>query len=167
MNAPLIHTRQGGLMRLVDVLVTLLAWAGFLYLFARGVLAMLHYQGSDVESRLVLLHATFDTLGWYLVIALFNASVLAAWAIYNQIRRRVERRGKIPALDDGKLLASFRLTPQLLRTLRSGQVIVVHNDEQGGIADVVVRTIPGMLPHPSPANDALGQRRGQGANLRA
>lgn len=154
-------------MRLVDVLVTLLAWAGFLYLFARGILAMLRYQGPGMASRLELLHATVDTLGWYFVIALFNASVLAAWAIYNQIRRRVERRGKIPPLDDDKLSASFRLTPQLLRALRSGQVIVVHNDEQGGIDDVVARSLPGMLPHPGPANDALGQRRGQGANLRA
>lgn len=163
MNGPLIHTRQGGLMRLVDVLATLLAWAGFLYLFARGILAMMRYQGPDVASRLELLHATIDTLGWYIVIALFNASVLATWAIYNQIRRRVERRGKIPALDDDKLSASFRLTPQLLRALRSGQVIVVHNDEHGGIADVVARTIPGMLPHSGPANDALGQ----GAHQRA
>lgn len=167
MMGPLIHTRQGRLMRLLDVLVTLVAWCGFLYLFVRGVLAVLRYQGPDMASRLELIHATFDTLGWYLVIAIFNASVLAAWALYNQIRRRVERRGKIPALDDDKLSASFRLTPQLLRALRSGQIIVVHNDEHGGIADVVARGMPGMLPHPGPANDALGQRRGQGAHLRA
>ena len=167
MKGPLIHTRQGRLMRLVDLLVTLIAWFGFLYLFVRGVLAVLRYQGPDVAARLELLHATFDTLGWYLVVAIFNASVLAAWAIYNQIRRRVERRSKIPALDDEKLSASFRLTPQLLRALRTNQVIVVHNDDHGGIADVVVRSVPGMVPHPGPANDALGQRRGQGAHLRA
>lgn len=167
MKGTLIHTRQGRLMRLVDLFVTLLAWAGFLYLFVRGIVAMLQYQGPGMSSRLELLHATIDTLGWYLVIAIFNACVLATWAIYNQIRRRVERRGKIPALDDEKLSASFRLTPQLLRTLRSNQVIVVHNDEHGGIADVVARSVPGMVPHPGPANDALGQRRGQGAHQRA
>lgn len=74
------------------------------------------------------------------------------------MRRRVERRGKIPALDDAGLSASFDLTPQLLRALRSGQIVQVRNDEHGGIADVLAWGNPAMPAQPSPANDPRRQR---------
>lgn len=155
MNGPLIHTRQGRLPRAVDAAVTLVAWAGFLYLFYRGVAAMLQAPSVDWSARMLALRSTLDTLLWYGVIAAGNAAVLAAWALYNQIRRRVERRSVIPALDDGKLSASFHLTPELLQALRSHQVIVVHNDEQGGIADVMPRCVPGAWTS-SPVETTLG-----------
>ncbi len=167
MKGPLIHTRQGRWMRFVDVVVTLLAWAGFLLLFGRGIYGILQHQGLTVASRLQTFLATADTLMGYLVIAGINAGVLATWALYNQIRRRVERRGKIPALDDDKLAASFQLTPQLLHSLRSQRVIVVHHNEHGGIAGVEARDTPDMGWHPDPANDALSQSSGQSRSLRA
>ncbi|CAN7198226.1 MULTISPECIES: poly-beta-1,6-N-acetyl-D-glucosamine biosynthesis protein PgaD [unclassified Acidovorax] len=143
MNGPLIHTRQGRLPRLVDAAVTLVAWAGFLFLFYRGVAAMVQVPSLDLTARFDALRSTVDTLLWYGVIAAFNAAVLAGWALYNQIRRKVERRSVIPALDDSQLSASFHLTPELLQAMRSNQVIVVHNDEHGGIADVMPRCVPG------------------------
>lgn len=167
MKGPLIHTRQGRWMRFVDVVVTLLAWAGFLLLFGRGIYGILQHQGLTVASRLQTFLATADTLMGYLVIAGVNAGVLATWALYNQIRRRVERRGKIPALDDAKLAVSFQLTPQLLHSLRSQRVIVVHHNEHGGIAGVEARAAPEMGSHPDPANDAVGQSSSHGGSLRA
>jgi len=155
MNGPLIHTRQGLLPRVVDAAVTLLAWAGFLYLFYRGVAAMVQVPSLDIAVRFEALRSTVDTLLWYGVIAAFNAAVLAGWALYNQIRRKVERRSVIPALDDAKLSSSFDLTPQLLQALRSHQVIVVHNDEQGGIADVMPRCVPGAWTS-SPTEITMG-----------
>lgn len=150
MKNPLIHTRQGRVMRLVDLLATLLAWAAFFYLMARGLAAMLRYQGPSLASRLEPVLATADTLAGYVAIAGLNACVLASWALYNQVRRRVERRSPIAALDDARLSASFELTPPLLRALRSGQVIVVHNDALGGIASVVSGGGQHTLSHPPP-----------------
>lgn len=152
MSNPLIHTRQGRLMRLFDLLVTLLAWAAFFYLVGRGVFEMVRYQGPGLAARLEPLLATADTLAGYVAIAGLNACVLAGWAVYNQVRRRVERRGRIAALDDAGLAASFDLTPQLLHALRSGQIVQVRNDEHGGIADVLSwgNTAAVLLP-PVPA----------------
>lgn len=158
MKNPLIRTRQGRLMRVVDLLATLLAWTGFFYLVGRGVFEMVRYQGPGLAARLEPVIATADTLAGYVAIAGLNACVLAAWALYNQMRRRVERRGKIPALDDAGLSASFDLTPQLLRALRSGQIVKVRNDEHGGIADVLAWGNAAMPGHPSPANDPRRQR---------
>ena len=158
MKNPLIRTRQGRLMRVIDLLATLLAWAGFFYLVGRGVFEMVRYQGPGLAARLEPVLATADTLAGYVAIAGLNACVLAAWAVYNQMRRRVERRGQIPALDDAGLSASFELTPRLLGALRSGQVIVVHNDAQGGIASVLPRGEPQLLSHPGLTNGLVGER---------
>lgn len=161
MKNPLIRTRQGRLMRVVDLLATLLAWTGFLYLVGRGVFEMVRYPAPGLAVRLEPVMATADTLAGYVAIAGLNACVLAAWAFYNQMRRRVERRGQIPALDDAGLSASFDLTPQLLSALRSGQVVVVHSDPQGGIASVLPRGEPQPLPRPGLSNGLVGGRGGK------
>lgn len=137
MNGPLIHTRRAWLPRAVDAVLTLLAWAGFLYLVVRGVEAVLDLAPHSLSERLHALRMSASTLLWYLAIGACNAGVLASWALYNQIRRRVERRSAIPALDDERLSISFCLTPELLHAFRSHQVIVVHNRDDGSIADVV------------------------------
>lgn len=161
MTNPLIRTRQGRLMRLFDLLATLLAWAAFFYLVGRGVYTLVRYEGPGLAARLEPLIATADTLAGYVAIAGLNACVLAAWAVYNQMRRRVERRGQIPALDDAGLSASFDLTPQMLSALRHGQIIVVHNDPHGGIDRVLPSGAPGPLPHPVRTRSELVLGRGQ------
>ncbi len=156
MSGPLIHTRRAWLPRVVDTVLTMLAWAGFLYLVVRGVGAVLELAPYSLGERLHALRVSASTLVWYLLIGACNAGVLASWALYNQIRRRVERRSAIPALDDERLSISFCLTPELLRAFRSHQIIVVHNREDGSIADVVAGTqasgqrIPPVVHAPEP-----------------
>ena len=82
----LVRTRQNTLMWIVDVLLTLLAWGGLIWLLARGISAMLETHGGPrIEAPIF---AALNTLQVYLWIALFNAVILISWARYQQHRGR-------------------------------------------------------------------------------
>ena len=137
MTEPLIRTQQRWLLRAIDMILTLLAWAGFFYLFFTGFIAVLQKRPPVGEHlHFLFLWATIDTLAVYLLIGAVNAAVLALWAQYNFILRRVERRSAIAALDDEELIMSFNLSPDILQAMRSGPVITVHNDDHGRISSV-------------------------------
>ena len=67
----LVRTRQNTLMWIVDVLLTLLAWGGLIWLLARGISAMLETHGGPRSEAPIF--AALNTLQVYLWIALFNA----------------------------------------------------------------------------------------------
>ena len=103
----LVRTRQNTLMWIVDVLLTLLAWGGLIWLLARGISAMLETHGGPrIEAPIF---AALNTLQVYLWIALFNAVILISWARYQQHRGRkfAQRRAEANALSDQHLSESF------------------------------------------------------------
>lgn len=138
----LILTERRRWPRLVDAVVTFAAWVLFAYLFANGFIAVLQSKPSAQEHlHFGLLFATVATLATYFVIGLINALVLYVWALYNQFRRRVERRAPIPALTSEQLRSSFDLPVHLLQTLRGNQICSVHNDGDGNIVGVSVGSV--------------------------
>ena len=132
----LVRTRQNTVMWIVDVVLTLAAWAGLIWLLARGIGAMLETHGGPrIEAPIF---AALNTLQIYLWIALFNAVILVTWARYQQRKGRkfAQRRAEANALSDTHLSESFKLGAGDLEQLRKPGVLVIHNDEEGGVEEV-------------------------------
>ncbi len=132
----LVRTRQSLVMWIIDVLLTLMAWAGLIWLLARGVTSMLDTHGGPrIEAPIF---AALNTLQIYLWIALFNAVILVSWARYQQRKGRkfAQRRAQANALSDQHLSESFKLGAGDLEQLRRPGVLVIHNDEEGGVEEV-------------------------------
>ena len=154
----LVRTRQNPVMWVVDVLLTLLAWAGLIWLLARGITSMLETHGGPRLEAPIF--AALNTLQIYLWIALFNAVILISWARYQQRRGRkfAQRRLEANALSDKNLSESFKLGDGDLEQLRRPGVLVIHNDEDGGVEHVkshVSRDVerPGLSQVPGQEKD--------------
>ncbi|NVZ20919.1 poly-beta-1,6-N-acetyl-D-glucosamine biosynthesis protein PgaD [Pseudomonas costantinii] len=154
----LVRTRQNSVMWIIDVLLTLLAWGGLIWLLARGITAMLETHGGPRLDAPIF--SALNTLQVYLWIALFNAVILISWARYQQHRGRkfAQRRAEANALSDKHLSESFKLGDGELEQLRRPGVLVIHNDEEGGVEGVkshVSRDVehPGLTLVPGPGKD--------------
>lgn len=149
----LIHTSQRPLMRAIDVFLTLLAWAGLMTLLVRGLVPMLDSHGGPRVDAPIF--AALQTLQVYAWIALVNAAILIGWARYQKRRSDsfAQRRSAIALLSDKRLIESFRLEAQAFRQLQQPGVLVIHNDEEGGVHKVV--------PHgaPRPGLKVVGYRQ--------
>ena len=132
----LVRTRQHPVMWSIDVLLTLLAWAGLIWLLMRGITSMLDSHGGPRLEAPIF--AALNTLQIYLWIALFNAVLLISWARYQQRRGKqfAQRRAATKALSDHGLSESFRLAAGELEQLRRPGVLVIHNDQEGGVQAV-------------------------------
>ena len=64
--------------------------------------------------------------------------ILISWARYQQRKGRkfAQRRAEANALSDKNLSESFKLDEGELEQLRRPGVLVIHNDEHGGVEDV-------------------------------
>lgn len=132
----LIRTRQHPAFWVIDVVLTLVAWIGLGYLLMHGIESMLETHGGPRLDAPIF--AALNTLQIYLWIAVFNAVILISWARYQQHRGRqfAQRRAAANALSDKKLSESFSLEEGDLDQLRRPGVLVIHNDEEGGVAQV-------------------------------
>lgn len=136
MTHPLIVTERRLLPRLIDSLLTLIAWGGFIWLIYHGVESVLHTQSQD---GVVPFKLTFNTVVFYLLIVLVNSLLLVLWAKYNQIRFTVERRTRRDALSDQELADHFGLKPGVLEQLKQAQIAVVSYSDDGSTLDVRVK----------------------------
>ena len=132
----LIRTPQRPVMQAIDIFLTLMAWAGLVILLVRGLVPMLDSNGGPRIDAPIF--AALNTLQIYLWIALFNALILISWARYQQRRGRkfAQRRAEANALSDKHLSESFKLEDGHLEQFRKPGVLVIHNDEEGGVEDV-------------------------------
>lgn len=125
---------------LLDAVLTAIAWVGFGYLCATGILAILEETRARVGVPfLSAMLPTMGTLSVYVVVGLVNSVVLLAWALYNQFRfAGLDRRKPIPALQHDELARSFGLPPDRLEALHCAKVAIVAHEHDGTIADVYV-----------------------------
>lgn len=107
MEHPLIFTEQRKLPKFIDFVMTVAAWLGFAYLIFLGLVKALS-ENAFMGPR--PFESTLVTLALYFLIALVNGLVLILWAKYNQLRFRVERRKRRPALAAKELAVSFHIT---------------------------------------------------------
>ncbi|MGY8526084.1 poly-beta-1,6-N-acetyl-D-glucosamine biosynthesis protein PgaD [Paracidovorax citrulli] len=146
----IIHSPRSRPGWLLDALLTVLAWAGFVYLCATGLHAVLAHgqaQGPGVPFWEAML-PTMGTLTVYAVVALVNGVALLGWAVYNQYRfAGMDRRRSMPALRRDELAGSFGISPQRLDALQRAKVAVVAHEEDGAIAQVEL-TEGGSVPRP-------------------
>lgn len=149
MSQPLLFTERRLLPRIIDVLLTLIAWVGFIYLIYKGLInALAHSPYMGVRP----FFTSLDTVTFYILVALINGLVLIGWAKYNQYRFRVERRSRRPGLEHHELAESMRITPELAMELNKGRVMTVHHHENGEIEYVEVdkHIADNRLPLPTP-----------------
>ncbi len=133
MKEPLILTEQRPIPRLIDSLLTILAWVGFIYLFTMGLWIFSHH---DARLSTLPLSSELNAIALYIAIAIFNALLLIVWAKYNQRRFSIERRRHRPALTHAEIAQSFILEQALLETLRQSKVSSITYDNQGHIIDI-------------------------------
>lgn len=131
----LIFTERRLLPKIVDCLLTTVAWLGFIWLIYQGLQAVWHAQ---LQISVSLLGLTFNTLAVYVLIALVNSALLIGWAKYNQRRFRRERRRRPQALPDAQLICHFGLSPKILAELNESQIAEVHHDQDGTLLAVKV-----------------------------
>lgn len=135
MNHPLIFTERNALPRLIDSLLTLIAWAGFIWLIYHGLVSVLYPQP---ELGAASFTPTFATVVFYLLIALINTLVFVIWAKYNQLRFSTERRTRRQGLADAQLAIHFGLAEEQLEQLNQAQIAVVHYNNDEAILNVSV-----------------------------
>lgn len=149
MMQPLIFTEQRWLPRAIDIALTCLAWAGFLWLIYFGIARALAHK-PDVGPG--PFYSTLMTLLGYVAALLFNGLALIVWARYNQYRFRVERRKRRPELSQDELAASFALKREVADAMKSARVQTVYHDGSGSIdsTQITVSSQPVLLPAPKP-----------------
>lgn len=136
MSHPLIITERSLLLRLIDSLLTLIAWAGFIWLIYHGVVSVLHAQ---LQTGAMPLNLTVNTVVFYLLIVLLNSLLLVLWAKYNQVRFSTERRTRQEEMPDDQLAVHFGLTPEVLKQLHQSQIAVVNYNNDGTELEVSVK----------------------------
>ncbi|ART82241.1 poly-beta-1,6-N-acetyl-D-glucosamine biosynthesis protein PgaD [Oceanisphaera profunda] len=132
MSHPLIVTERRILPKLLDSLLTIIAWVGFIWLIYHGVVTVLHAQSEGGDP----LSLTLGTVIFYLLIALANSLLLILWAKYNQRRFRTERRIRPQELPHGQLAIQFGLTQETLEQLNQSQIVVVSYNNDGTALEV-------------------------------
>jgi len=133
----IIRTRQRPFMVLVDVVLTALAWAGLWYLLIQGLLPL--FDGHTGPRIDISFFDALNTLEVYLWVGLLNAAVLIAWARYQQRKSRGYTRRRLPApvVGDEGLSRSFKLSEENFARMRQSATMIVHNDEHGGVLEVI------------------------------
>ncbi|MBK5509625.1 poly-beta-1,6-N-acetyl-D-glucosamine biosynthesis protein PgaD [Pseudomonas sp. TH15] len=139
----IIRTRQRPFLIVIDVILTVLAWVGLLFLLIRGLWPLIetHAGGPRIDN------SAFEALGTlqiYLWVALFNAVVLISWARYQHRKSKsfAQRRLPAPVVDDHGLSKSFKLTGDRLEKLRTPGSMTIHNNQDGDISRVVTHFWP-------------------------
>lgn len=156
----LIRTQQRWLPRTIDTFLTLLAWCGMTYLLLQGIAAVIaNGQQGPRPSLGVEFLLTLDTLLIYLLVALAIGVALLAWAKYHEYRAAWrQRRVRVPNVCERGLSRSFQVSLAILDCLRTQQVLILHNNEQGALAAVVFPETALRLPAPALALPATALR---------
>lgn len=146
----IIRTRQRPFLMVVDVVLTILAWIGLVYLLARGLMPMVDsHAGPRIN---VSLFDALTTLQFYAWVAVINAVLLISWARYRQRRhRQYPPRLPAPVVDSQRLSERFKLSDETFAQMRQSGIVIVHNDEEGGISHVTTkffRIATPDQPHP-------------------
>lgn len=140
MAKTLIYTERRFLPKLLDGLLTLLAWAGFIWLIYYGLAKVLEVH-PNIGPRPVGL--ALGTIAIYLLVAVFNTAILIIWAKYNQKRFKVERRNRREPMSDGELIGHFSVDPGLYQKMQQAKVSVINHCGKGKVCDVVVNSYSG------------------------
>lgn len=147
-----------------NVVLTLLAWAVWIYLFLPALVVvsqLLGYTQFPFGLRLPLSAGADDTILTLIVYAFLvmaAGGLLLAWATYNLVRFRLcERRRGVATADIHDPEGNAYVSKRALRRLRACQIAWLDHDERGGIVDVRPRlTLAAATADTSRPHGAVG-----------
>lgn len=149
-NNSLILTEHRVLPRLFDVVLTLLAWLGFLFFLYVNLLQQLTGRSSSYWD---ILSASFSTVLLYLLAAVLNGWLLILWYQYNRRQSHAERHGKLSSLRSDELARSFNVAPQIIAEMNQYNLLTVYHDHIGRIISLKNdQQYPDALLLPSPGS---------------
>lgn len=134
----IVRSQRSGLRRGIDWVLTLLAWFLFLFLFIKGIWAVGTNQVNGIDmpfmSRAL---PSVDTLSIYALAMLLQALLLLVWALYNWTRFHGKtRRSSASSLGDDKLSRSYGINRNMLQSLQSSSISVIHHTPDGNISAI-------------------------------
>lgn len=148
----------------LDVVLTCIAWVGFIYLLVRGLQAALLRKDADgFEMPLIQqLLPTLNDISAYIVVILVQGLILLSWARYNSYRfRGKQRRIAIQPLSDENLIADYGIAAESLQALRQQTISVIEHTYNGSIAkisaDPHIFTVPQIHAPAPPSLTTLGK----------
>ena len=119
---------------ILDVVITIFAWIGFIYLvvsgFVRNIFNTYHLP---VKSSIP---DSINSLLVYCFIMSILASILIGWAFYNKRRFRVERRNRRKEINFETLAESFDVDLNVLEALQTNKSSRIHHDHGAKITKV-------------------------------
>ena len=125
-SQPIIITEPRLSIRIVDSILTLIAWGGFLYLIIHEYQQLFSRQYRPEVSPVI-------TLLNYFLFALIYVLLFILWAKYNQLFFSRERRKRKVMPSQEKLAKSFDISIVELEKLESHRVIKVFHSASGEI----------------------------------
>ncbi|MGB3837436.1 poly-beta-1,6-N-acetyl-D-glucosamine biosynthesis protein PgaD [Castellaniella sp.] len=131
----IIKTPRSCVFAAIDMVLTALAWLGFLYLFGDGIISILQGDTTGLEVPLVSrLLPQMHSLVIYAIVGGSLGILLFLWADYNANRfRRLDRRKAPVVLPYESLAASFGINLAQVQTLHSSQTIRIQHTDDGRI----------------------------------
>lgn len=132
----IIKTKRPASIFVVDTVITAVAWVAFIYQFTKGVVFLLSkHPGVPLGSFYgVTLSPTTLTLLVCTAVCLFNATLVYAWARYQNGRREHSVVRHMPQELASDILADhFSLSTKQLDDVRDSRVTVVYHSPAGGI----------------------------------
>uniref|UniRef100_UPI00333E4951 poly-beta-1,6-N-acetyl-D-glucosamine biosynthesis protein PgaD n=1 Tax=Castellaniella defragrans TaxID=75697 RepID=UPI00333E4951 len=136
----IISTGRSAAGFLLDMFLTVLGWAGLVYLLFGGW-AVAIMQGSDHDSResvWSIFLPTAGTLTIYALIAAASAAILIIWSSYNHWRfAGLDRRKPMTPIGATELAASFSLAPDDVMDLNAMKAATIHHDENGMVISIL------------------------------
>ena len=122
--------------RFLDGLITVMLWAGYLYLMRHalsvvlsyfGVLAPWGLQWSDISVPPLV-----TNIRTYALIVLVNGAIFISWALYNKFMFGYRgRRRRSDPVTPAQMSAHFLLTEAQVDACRSAKRIVMVHDQSG------------------------------------
>ncbi|OUI80121.1 hypothetical protein HK12_10030 [Acetobacter orientalis] len=134
MNDNIIKTQRTKHYILLDVVITIFAWCGFIYLVASGF-ARNFFNIYHMPVKASIPEA-INSLLFYCVIMIILALILIGWAFYNKKRFRVERRKRREEIGLETIAESFDLDPNVLEALQTYKISEIHHDHGAKITQV-------------------------------
>lgn len=125
-DQPIVITEPRLHIKIIDSILTFIAWGGFIYL-------IIHEYQSLHDGDYSRLHDTARTLFNYFLCAMIYIFIFILWAKYNQFFFSQERRRRKKTPNQATLAESFAITVQELEKLESHRLIKVFHHPSGQI----------------------------------
>lgn len=125
---------------------TVLAWTVWIYLFLPLLGLLLWALGIERFLRLIIVPGTQgQMLALFAFVGILAAAalVIVGWSRFSAHRARTAPRPDEPRpVTDTMTCERFRITPDMLETIRSNRIIVLHIDDKGDPVEVEPRHLP-------------------------